>query len=386
MNLRQHFELASNEIVDNLGLDTEIQIDYHESPKIGIDYVAKNKGESRIFSFHLRIDARGDDPFDGKMTASFSYYFDAGLSPFYFFEDITHQRIHPKYLCRWVFWAIYNYRLVHETFRLDSVFHDSIIRVYGTPNIGLGREFDIITQGVYVAQTEPVICYKIGHIQSDDNYRDLSYALLLKGDWWFFPNCVGMDSGGAGWEYQRMEEFLETLSSHVELDIRRVDIDFEELKYFLLVYSETFSNYYREESQNVLTFWDEPSYVLKDSPTQFASFRQRFDNRDFPEALRDLRAMVQYAQEWVLMKKKVSLPDTPNVNNLAHLLVREEIISGRLLNWFLAFKSYANLSSHGPYPSQTDMRSSSTRKRVFLTFRIGLFLLNELDDAYHNLG
>ena len=385
MDLRKQFECASNEICINLGIDADLDIKYHETPNIGIDYVSYYRSDSKNFSFHLRIDAEGENPFTGKMTASFSYDFDSGLAPFFFLEDITHQRIHPNYLCRWVFWAIYNYRLTHETLRLDSVFHDSIIRVYGTPDIGLGREFDIISNGILVTQKEPVICYKIGHIQRDDNYRDLSYALLLQSDWWFFPNCVGMDSGGAGWEYKRMEEFLDRLSSIVDLEIRRVDIDYEELKYFLLVNSENFSNLYREESRMVLTFWDEPSYILEDSPTQYVSFQRRFDQREYPEALRDLRAMLQYAQERVLLKSEITLPETPNINNLAHLLVRERLVSGRLLNWFLAFVSYANISSHGPYPSPNDMQSSSIRKRVFLTFRMGLFLLNELDEVYRNL-
>ena len=119
--------------------------------------------------------------------------------------------------------------------------------------------------------------------------------------------------------------------------------------------------------------------LKKESLDQYEKFIERFENRDFPQALRDLRALIQDAQEYVLTNYQIPIPDNQNVSKFAHQLARENIIDGRLLNWFLAFTSIANLSSHGDFPNQQELKDPKIKDRVRITFRLGLHLLKELN-------
>ena len=129
----------------------------------------------------------------------------------------------------------------------------------------------------------------------------------------------------------------------------------------------------------MLSIWDEPYRVIDSSELPFVSFKNRYERREYPQALRDLRALVQQAQVNVLLKNNVGIPDRPDINKLANALVSNKIIDGRLLHWFLSFTSIANLASHGDFPSDSDMNNTAVRRRVFMGFKLGIHLLKELD-------
>jgi hypothetical protein len=209
----------------------------------------------------------------------------------------------------------------------------------------------------------------------------LSYALLINGNWWFFPCSAGLDSGGAHGDYRKMEALISDLEETVGVEIRRRDIDYEDLKYFLLANSESIFTLYNKEGRSALHFFDEPFKITSKIPNQYDLFKERYEQRMYPQALRDLRAFVQQAQELILSEKGVDIPEKSDVTKLAELLVKEKIIDGRLLTWFISFSSIANLSAHGKYPTEKDMTDDVISNRVFLTFRIGLHLLKELNDC-----
>lgn len=71
-------------------------------------------------------------------------------------------------------------------------------------------------------------------------------------------------------------------------------------------------------------------------------------------------------------------PNT-NISNLTRFLIKEKQLDGRLLSWFDAFTSIANLASHKDFPSKKDLKNDAMRSRLLLTFYLGMQLLNELE-------
>lgn len=389
MNLREHFVKASNEIAENLDIgDNEIKFGFHETPKIGLDYTGELYIDNRGFHFHLRTVTKVEDPYSGKMTAFLTIYFDYALPPFTFHENIDYLKGHPNFLCRWVFWAIYNFRLKHQTFDLETVFNESIIRVYGEPGYGADAEISLILNGMLNAHQDKVIIYKFGHVDREDRFRRFSYAFLVNPKYLggaylaFFPMCAGLDSGGSYSSYKYIEECIQKLNKKFEVEIRRFDIDYKKLKIFLLKNAYSFFNIYLEDVQNIITIYMEPNNVLKDTPNAFSNFVEQFERENYPQALRDLRALIQQAEEDVLREKRLVFTEerSPSVLSLAQFLIENDILEGRLLSWFQAFTSIANLASHREFPTIEDLRDSVVQKRILLTFKLGVHLLKELDE------
>jgi hypothetical protein len=199
--------------------------------------------------------------------------------------------------------------------------------------------------------------------------------------WVVFPNCCGLDSGKAHDDYRLFAELIEKLRSKLQVEVRRYDLEYDELETFLLKESPDFFLSSRNIDLEMLLHYFGPSTVLKGSEPQFQRLMERLERKEYPEALRDLRALVQQAQENVVKFKKLGYPDKEaDINKLAGFLIEKKTIDGRLRAWFQAFASVANPASHGDFPSKSDMEDSVLRTRVFLAFHLGVYLLDELDE------
>ena len=76
------------------------------------------------------------------------------------------------------------------------------------------------------------------------------------------------------------------------------------------------------------------------------------------------------------------IPRDSTIHKLAETLVKKGCLDNKLISWFDAVTSVANMASHKDYPTEKDMEDCRTRKRVILTLYLGLQLLEELDNVF----
>ena len=89
---------------------------------------------------------------------------------------------------------------------------------------------------------------------------------------------------------------------------------------------------------------------------------------------------MQDALEYAVQRYKIDVSDIDSVSimKLVARLVSERRLEGELTPWFGAFTSFANLASHGSYPTQQELMSPQIRMRVLGTFVLGRQLLREI--------
>jgi len=390
MGLLSDFVEAAKEAAVDLGMNEEkVKVRHVETSKIGLDYSALLYEGVKGFNFHLRTITEDKDPTSGEMRASLSVSFDEAVAPYVFHENIDYIKGHPAFLSRWVSWAIFNFRQEHQKANLQSLFHNMDIRVYGIPGYcsPAEEEADLLFHGVLAIQKDKVLVYKFRHI-SRENYlcRNFSYAVHVGPEmghsfWVVFPDNCGLDGGGSYASYRHFERLIEMVSQKLDVEVRKYDVKYEDLEKFLLRNATGFFSVLRESTLEPLHLFSKPLRILEESEVQFEKFMGRLAEEDYSQALRDLRALVQQAQENVAKFKNLdySVIPEPNINKLASFLVGKKQLDGRLLPWFNAFTSIANIASHKDFPSKKDMQNETTRSRVLLTLYLGLQLLEELN-------
>ena len=388
MTLLDAFKNASKEIALDLEMNVEkIEFEHCETPFVGIDFFADLDEDSGGFSFHLKTYAEDEDPTIGRMKAFLSITYEKDKVPYSFHEDVDYIKKHPKFLSRWCSWAIFNFRQTHQKADLHSLFYHAEVVVWGFPNYGADEEASLLFHGILGTQKGKVLIYRFRHIRLGDLYRSFSHAVFFKprarGFWVVFPDTCGLDSGGAYSSYVHFEKLIQMIGQKLDVEIRTYDVEYEELDSFLLMNSYSFFRMSRKGVLEMIHDFYEPRDVLEGSEVEYDKFIESLKEKEYAQALRDLRALVQQAQENVAKLKNIdySSISNPNINKLAHLLIKKKQLNGRLKPWFEAFSSIANIASHRDFPTKQDMKNSVLRTRILLTFYLGLQLFKELDNA-----
>jgi len=391
VTLFAEFTKAAIDLAIDFGLNPKkMRVRHSETPRIGLDYTAELYVGERGFSFSIRTDTEEEDPTKGDMEATLSVAFKEEIPPYFFSEKITHLKWHPRFLSRWAAWAMFNFRQTYEKVNLLSLFQDSTIRIYGIPHYSQPAEpeVELLFRGIIALQKRKLFIYKFRHIRHGDNYRSFSYAIRVDIDsgppfWVFFANQCGLDSGGAGHTYTVFEDVIDLARQKLEVEIKNFDIEYDELERFLLEKRSGFESILREDNLEDLFRFSYPTKVLEGSELEYEKFLQRLNGKEYPQALRELRALVQQAEENVAKAQLVDLAKISelNVNNIAAVLVKEKLIDGRLIHWFQAFSTVANVAAHRNFPTQENLKNFTLRRRILLTIYLGRQLLEELETA-----
>ena len=389
MSLLKAFKKAAKEVAIDLEMDyKKIRFEHAETPRIGLDYTAELSNGVKNFFFLLHTETKNEDPTSGKMKAVLSIGFEEGVGPYFFRENIDYIKRHSNFLSRWSSWAIFNCRQRHQKVNLKSLFHDEIVRIYGVPRYSSTAEEEatLLFHGALATQDSKVLVYKFRHISKGDLYRSFSYAFYVNPKtgtrfWVVFPRNCGLDSGGAYRTYQHFEKLIKMIRQKLDVEIKRYDVEYDELESFLLRNADSFFSIYREDALDFPYRFSRPSKVLEGSEKQYEKFIEGYEEKEYAQAMRDLRALVQQAQENVAKFKNLDYSNIsePNINKLASFLIKRKQLEGRLQPWFGAFASVANIASHKDFPSMKDMQNDIIRKRVLLTFYLGVQLITELD-------
>jgi hypothetical protein len=387
--LLNEFKDAAKQIASDLRIDSEITYDLDDS-ELGIDFSANATEDPKEFDFWLHEEKEKDG---STWKASLSIGYREGAAQFYFQENIDYIFGHSSFLCRWAAWAVSNFNKKHNPVDLESIFNESTIRVYGFPGYSEPGEAElkILSNGILNLQKSKVLIYKFRHVDPPSGYliRSFSYAIWVTIPdshcfWVFFPDLSSLDSGRAYRTYKLVDKLLEMLNTKLEVEIHPIDIDYELLETFLASHEETFSSsiFKEEADMDDTDFFDnEPPVIIENGLSiPFENIKRRFQNREYPEALRNLRALVQQAEEDLAKAKGLDYSEIkePTINKLASFLCEKKVIDGQLIPWFNAFTSLANPAAHKIFPTKEYMSISVNKKRIILTFRIGCHLLDEL--------
>lgn len=379
---------ASHQICDDLGVSyDDVKAERYETPTVGISYTAGGRGNKYEFDFYLKTDAEGDDVLSGRMSISLNIYYSKSSAPFDFYEgNLNALKPHSDFLSRWTAWAVFNFNLKHNPPNIESLFHGMDIRVYGLPlyTIPTMGEAHMLIGGIRQFQTDKLLIYKFRHVDPQVKYRSFSYAFLVSNKncpsfWVFFPNCGGLDSGGARGDLYTVEELILTVKTKVER--RSFDIKYEDLEKFLQKNAIGFRT--EIENDDVYFSFIPPSEAAfgKDFVESYIKFQERIRMEDYAGALRDLRAVVQDAMEITCDKNNVDLKGIKNlkIGNISGKMKEAKLIDEAIYNWFMAFSSVASKASHGEYPTKKDLENYTLRRRIMATFLFGTHLIEELE-------
>jgi hypothetical protein len=297
-------------------------------------------------------------------------------------EDITRMVSHPNYLIRWAGWAIHRFNLQHNAVDLKSRIGWNPIEVYGGDRCDQSlTQFGLLIKGLQASESK-VIVLRFRHVDPAIWYRSYSYAIWAEterwpGLWIFFYNLGGLDSGGWYSQLKWVEQRIAELGTNVKVET--FDIDNHVLARFLLRKDLVFRCSLHLDCFDLESLYPVEPLSFEDIET-YEKAEESYWNEDYSGALRDLRAAVQDALENAARKHNIVFSGTDkSIRKLVAILVNKRKLEGRLMPWFDAFTSFANLASHGPYPTKEDLVSPQIRMRVLGTFALGRQLLREIE-------
>lgn len=336
-------------------------------------YLSIGEGDKYTFCFWFTA-FREDDKID-QVLASVSIQYNCFSACFVVQEDIT-EKNHGNYLYKWADWVIYSFSQHRNSGKLDVLFSNVPIKVYGLPNDMDWTEPELIhfINGLHT-QSRKVQIYKIKHIDPQTKYRSFSYAFFQGSFWAFFLRVGGLDSGGSRCNLDRVEELIESIN--VSVDIKAIDADYYELVKFLSEHIEQFKPRRRGEIVFKLDEVNAGKFGTEFS-SHYPKFLNDYEDDDYMQALRNLRALLQTAMEIICEQHSLTIDKKPNISNLLSLLVKEKIIDGRMKVWYCTFMSIANTPSHKDYSPTGDDFSDERLRTAIL---IGTQLISELEDA-----
>jgi hypothetical protein len=347
-------------------------------------YTSSGFGALGRFRFMVDLNEKSKNISKRELKATLEINYSEGAAPFYMRENILWLEPHGQFLGRWAAWAVHNFNLDHNRINLESRFQEMDIRIYGLPGYSQPTvpEMKVLIAGLEKYQSD-VLVYRFRHVSEDVRYRSFSYAFLVNFEypyWVFFPELGGLDSGGAGGDFEETEEQLQQLSKKVSVRREYYDIKYEVLEAYLKEHATGFEGTLAPEDMSYTLV--EPNGLFGDDFMQsYSKFSRRFEDHDYPHAMRDLRVLVERALKMTCQKKHVKISDISeqSIRKLTERLASKKVISGQQSAWFIAFATVANESAHDDYPKEADMQKSNIKHRILLTLVLGTQLISELE-------
>ena len=299
-----------------------------------------------------------------------------GSAPFEFGEyDIPESKRTGDYLVRWIEYAVHKFHLEHKSINLDTRFAGAYIRVYGIdedPDLTLA-EIKIFINGIKKTPNDQIIVYKFRHIDQDTKYKSFSYGFfvaqreIIHPFWVFFHRVGGTYPVGDNRYLKEIERVTKRIKGNVQ---KWFDVEYDALHKFLLEHAVSFEP--RRSGEIRFNLHDVPTEKLeKGFAVEYSKFVQHYENNDYPQALRDLRALVQDVMETTCQGNNVEIPKTPGINNLSEAMKNKNVISNEIRALFKAFAPYPNKASHKLFPLEEDIDGLYTTDLIKTTILLG---------------
>ncbi len=311
-----------------------------------------------------------------------------------------------KFFSRWISSSAHEFNNKKEKEKVNFIFGDRPIKIFS--NIGLSASvfFEIILNGYLSFKPKKILIYKIRHIGHLQN-RNFTWAIFLDlraglGDfsfWVIFPNCCGLDSGGALTDYNSIVSLINNISPKIKKKILEFDIPYEEIQKKL---EDSFdSGSYQDER---FDFFDrDPLKTMKIAEALYQHLKnlrgtsnkelgeileyyypsiekiyQSYRNREYSSLFRDARALLQSIGEKICSLKKIEFNKKESLRDLEKILETKNIIDSRVGSYFLSFHISASKSAHELFPEPNDLDTFEKRANIRLTAILAIYLISEL--------
>lgn len=261
-NLLKEFQQCTEFIIDKLDLrNPEVNFNKLEAEQVGIDYSAIISHSDGKVEFWIRTET---DTFDLNVWNNIYYWigfynsYDLLLySQFDIFGGVTAFDIskmnssnknkidvEPGYrnkieIIRWIEISIDDFILEEEKNKLDILFGDRPIKIYGDWGISISSalSFEIALRGYAALKPDDdILIYKLKHYDGDSIVYSYAIFHWLRNGyynysyWSVFPAFCSPDSGTANAALHYVENVIEELKAQVKIDVKEITIAYNDLK------------------------------------------------------------------------------------------------------------------------------------------------------------
>jgi hypothetical protein len=383
----QDFMDAITSIMEEIGVtDSKAKIDKHETPGVGYLYQATfSEGGYHIY-FAVDGEGSSDKIFDWR---ELSYSIDIAH------PDGTKDNAHNRFSKRsnvpdpamWVVMAFHSFNVKARKVDLDSLFEDTEIRVLGFPGMNHYTLLTSLLTGASIEDSFPPTVMRFRHItrQGAEIGVRFSYVLHVSHTWVVFPDIAGLSGGASRGAYVSIEKTISDLVSD-NIEVFHYDYDYSAFMRYVARHANFLGNSWDliDKREELIDFY--LSVMVAPAPgeaeprfkAEIEKINDKIWNDQYPEALRDQRALLQDALQELLKRRKLDFSDGSKISHLAGILIEHRILEPRLKSWFDAYPAFANSSAHRIYPTKEELEDEVVRSRVRVTISIGKHLLYEV--------
>ena len=284
--------------------------------------------------------------------------------------------------------ALHSYNLKKHPVDLRNLFGRVPLYIFNIPNDEIKPQIEVILNGIPLGKGNELQVYKFRHVNKwQDYYRYYSYvfkfhtsagSLLVA-----FPWLGALDSGGAHLDLDfadRAIKGVEDRGGIVKID--HYDIEYDKFENFISIFGVSITNHLTPELEvNQLRLpWF--SAFGEEFENEWREFAKKFLERNFRDALGDIRSVVQDAMMITCTQKSWELPESAkrNPNSLVGVLIDKKVLDGKFREWTSAFTAFSNVGGHSRVrPSDEELDDPVVRTRVALVIMLGIQLIEELE-------
>lgn len=295
----------------------------------------------------------------------------------------------------WVIMAFHRFNIKARKVDLDSLFEDADIRVLGFPGIDHYTLLTSLLTGASIEDSFPPTVMRFRHIVGNGPEIGVrfSYALHVSHVWVIFPDIAGLSGGASHAAYLSIEKAIaDPVSSNIK--IFRYDYDESAFMKYIARHANFVGNSWDliDKREELIDFY--LNVIVTPAPgeteSKFKAEIEKIDDKiwsdQYPEALRDQRALLQDTLQELLKRRKLDFVDGSKISQLAGILIEHHALEPRLKSWFEAYPAFANPSAHKIYPTKEELEDEAVRSRARITISIGKHLLYEVLGAIQAAG
>ena len=375
-----------------------------EDPELTYHYTVNI--ESKDASVYIHTDIRGIHDNKPIIYCSMFYQNEFGLTQFQSNRSFPYS---PGliFFPRWISSSVHEFNNKKEKNKIDFIFGDRPIKILGEIGYSSSHIFEIMLRGYAALKPKKILIYKIRHIRRLDN-RSFSWAIYSDlragfGDfsfWSVFPDCCGLDSGGALGDYNDIIEIINEVGKSIKINVMEFDIPYKELEKKLDEWFD--SKIYQDEEgglldRNPLVTHKLESAILEKlknlkgtknkelEPLLLKYYNEidkifdDYEKKEYGFVLRSSRALLETIAERLCLLNKITFDKKrSSLRTISKLLKEKKLINERISEYIISFHVSASKSAHEIFPSMKDVNTFEKALNIRITILLGMYLILEL--------
>lgn len=382
-------------IKDELSLEeiNPIETEVSEKSGSGLDYHLQFDGKVGRITFNVSTHTDSDDVNDWTIIQySLRITSNDDNESYSKNERFRKKDGPPLPVAGWLMLAFYQ-RNLRTRPDLSKLLAGQDIRIISLPEYDHHYDFAAMLSGLATSQFSLEVL-RFRHVYLDESTGnhdvkvEFSYAIRMNEFWAIFPFLGPVWSYSALQDQKDGEEELQGVKAGISLALSSIDFDKEEFMSFVMRYETTYRDHFdysslRVSLDSLLNISHDPQAERKTYyEKEIGKIEDSIWEKDYPHAIRDLRALIEDYSRELLKKNGVSFEEKDELHELKSKMIQNKLVEGRLNSWFEAFAAFGNKSAHENYPTKEQVHESQIlRNRTELTILIGKVLLSEILEA-----